>query len=381
MKRFWPFSFYLLQFAGYATVGPFMVLYYQGLGFTGAQIGLLTGIAPLITFVCSPLWTRLADRTGWHRILMSLTMLAGIGVLVAFPLLSGFGAVIFIAVLLNIFLAPITPFVDNATMHMLGERKHLYGRVRLGATIGYGAAAALAGLLVSRFGLRSAFWGCASLFLIAFLVSQRLEHEAGGGDCGVRAEGSMKALLTDARWIAFLALAFGGGLAIASHNYMFSYMKDLGAPEFLMGITLTVGTIAELPVLYFAHRLIHRFSARSVLTLSMVVTGARMLLFAVNSTPEWVLVIQLLNGATFALMWVAGVAYADKHAPPGLSTTSQGMFAAMVNGIGAAVGGLAGGPLLEHLGGRGLYLVYGAIVFLVVGAVAATEAVRASRTR
>lgn len=52
MKKIWPFSFYFLLFAGAAAHLPYRVLYYQSLSFTGVQIGLLAGIAPLITVVC-----------------------------------------------------------------------------------------------------------------------------------------------------------------------------------------------------------------------------------------------------------------------------------------------------------------------------------------
>jgi len=40
-KIAWPFSLYFLRFAGAATYRPYLVLYYQSLSFTGAQIGLL----------------------------------------------------------------------------------------------------------------------------------------------------------------------------------------------------------------------------------------------------------------------------------------------------------------------------------------------------
>jgi predicted MFS family arabinose efflux permease len=42
------------------------------------------------------------------------------------------------------------------------------------------------------------------------------------------------------------------------------------------------------------------------------------------------------------------------------------MFNAVVFGIGCAAGGFLGGPLLETLGGRGLFLVYAAITFSVL---------------
>jgi PPP family 3-phenylpropionic acid transporter len=104
--------------------------------------------------------------------------------------------------------------------------------------------------------------------------------------------------------------------------------------------------------------------------LSMVVTGLRMLLLAASKTPSLVLVIQLLNGLTFPTMWVAGVSYADEKASAGMGTTAQGLFSAVVLGFGTAVGGFIGGPLLESIGGQGLYFVFGVAVLAIVTVVA-----------
>jgi PPP family 3-phenylpropionic acid transporter len=101
--------------------------------------------------------------------------------------------------------------------------------------------------------------------------------------------------------------------------------------------------------------------------LAMIVTGVRLLLYAVSGSPALVVFIQLLNGLSFPAMWMAGVAYADENAPAGMGATAQGMFGAMVMGFGAAVGGFVGGPLLENMGGRGLYLVFGVVVLAIVG--------------
>ena len=63
MQKIWPFSLNFVFFAGVAFVLPFMVLYYQSLGLSGAEIGLLVGLTPLITLFGAPLWTGLADAT------------------------------------------------------------------------------------------------------------------------------------------------------------------------------------------------------------------------------------------------------------------------------------------------------------------------------
>lgn len=368
MRKIWPFTFNFLLFAGIASVVPFIVLYYQGLGFTGTQIGLLTGIAPLITFFSAPLWTGLADATRRHRLMMSLAILAGVITIFVFPLLNAFVSVLLIAILLNTFIAPVPSFADSATMFMLADEKEMYGRIRLGGTIGYGLAASIAGVLVQNYGLKFAFWGCAALFLLGFIVSQKLVYSQLKADDP--AGGSVRTLLANPRWPLFLTVAFAGGSALAAlNNYFFPYMKELGANESTMGLALTIGTISEIPVLFFGNRLIKRLKSYGLLMLTMVVTGIRLLLFAASGTPSLVLFIQLLNGLTFPAMWVAGVSYADENAPAGMSTTAQGLFGAMVLGFGTAVGGFIGGPLLESMGGRGLYLVFGVAVLATVAIV------------
>jgi PPP family 3-phenylpropionic acid transporter len=372
MRKIWPFTFNFLLYAAFAFVAPYIVLYYQGLGFTGTQIGLLTGIVPLITLFSSPLWTGLADATHRHRLLMSLGLLVGVITTVVFPFLSAFVPVFAIAVLLFIFVAPVTPLANSATMFMLADEKEMYSRIRLGATLGFGIAAFFSGLLVQNYGLSFAFWGCATLFLLGLIVSQKLVYGQMVSESPAR--GRVRTLLMNPRWVLFLVVAFAGGLGMAAYNnYLFPYMKELGANESTMGLALMVGMISEIAILFFGNRLIKHLKSFGLLMLSMAVTGFRMLLFAASGTPSLVLFFQLLNGLTFPAMWVAGVSYADENAPAGMSATAQGLFSAMVMGFGTAVGGFVGGLLLESIGGHGLYLVFGAAVLAIVAIVALTQ--------
>jgi PPP family 3-phenylpropionic acid transporter len=365
MRKLWPFTFYFLLCAATAFVSPFIVLYYQGLGFTGAQIGLLTGIVPLITLFSAPLWTGLADATHQHRLLMSLAILLGVITAFVFPFLNAFVPVLLLAVLLYIFMSPVTPLADSATMFMLADEKEMYGRIRLGGTIGYGMASLIAGLLIQNHGLRFAFWAYAILFLLGLIVSQKFVY--GQLEADNPARDRVRTILTNPRWLLFLVVAFAGGAELAVfNNYLFPYMEELGANESTMGLALMVGTISEIPTLFFGNHLIKHLKSYGLLKLSMVVTGFRMLLFAASETPSLVLFIQLLNGLTFTAMWVAGVSYADENAPAGMNTTAQGLFSAMFLGFGMAVGGFIGGPLLESIGGRGLYFVFGVAALVIV---------------
>lgn len=368
MRRIWPFSFSFLWFASVALIVPFVVLYYQELGFTGPQIGLLTGIAPLIMFVGAPFWTGIADARRKHRLIMSTTLLMGILALVIYPLVSTFVAIMAVVIQLNFFLAPVQSFADSATMHMLRDEKEMYGRIRLGGTIGYGLFAPIAGLLVKEQGLKFAFWGSAGVMFLSFIISQKFVYDQLRDDDQVG--GSLRPLLQNPRWTLFLTIALTGGLALAAtNNYLFPLMKELGADESIMGYALTIGTIGEVPILFFGNRLIKRFKSYRLLVLAMILTGIRLLLLAVSGSPPVVLLVQLLNGVNIPMMWIAGVAFADEYAPPGMSASAQGLFGAMVTGIGNALGGFLGGILLERIGGSGLYLVFGILVLATIAVV------------
>lgn len=364
MRKAIPFAFYFLYFAAAAALIPFIVLYYQYLGFTGAQIGLLAGMAPLIAMVGAPLWTNLADRTGRHRLILSCTMAGVIAVVLLIPTLNALLPVALMISLYSLLGSPIVSFSDSATMHMLGDERNQYGRVRLGGTFGWAMAAPLAGLLVERNGLPMAFWAYAAFMALALLVGQRLTFDSRStADKTGAARGSVHALLRNRRWVLFLAMAFMCGVGFASVNtYLFPYMQELNASAGVMGLALTLATLSELPVLFYADRLLKRFGSFGLLTLGMAATGVRLLLFAAVSAPAGVLAFQFLNGLTFPAVWVAGVSFAHENAPVGLRATAQGLFGAMIFGIGAAVGGLLGGLLLEAVGGRTMYLVFGLLV-------------------
>jgi PPP family 3-phenylpropionic acid transporter len=362
MKRIWPFSFYFLYYAALASFMPFIVLFYQELKFNGAQIGLLTGVPPLITLVAAPFWTSIADATRRHRLVMSL----GIGVAIIAALLlqslSAFVGIFITILMFNFFFSPVASLSDSATISMLGEDKAMYGRIRLGGTIGWGMLAPIAGALVENYGLKIAFWGFSLLMFINLFVAQKVIHDSPVQ--GSSSNGGIRYFLTNRRWILFLSSAFLGGVgAFSVASYLFPYMAEMGASETTMGLAITIATITELPIFFFGNRLVKRFTSQGLFIIALVLIGIRSLFFAVVSAPSAVMIVQAFGGTIFPAMWLAGVAYADEHAPTGLKSTAQGLFGAVSFGFGSAVGGFLGGILLESIGGRGMFLVFGLIIF------------------
>lgn len=358
---FFPAAFYFLAYAAISFLFPFLALYYQTLGLTGGQIGLLAGLAPFISMISSPFWTGTADATRRHKSILVITILGTVATALVISRLVDFIWLIPFVILYAFLNAPLYSLVDSATLSMLGERKQRYGRVRLWGSVGWGVMAPLAGELIENSGIHWAFWGYAALMLIGLFIALKIPFQqiesAGSFKSGIRT------LLTHRPWILFLAMVFVSGVGMATiNNYLFIYMASIGAGEGLMGIALTVSTLSELPVMFFGDRLLKRFGARGMLIVGMAIIGIRLLLYSVTGLPWVVLIIQLIHGLTFPIIYLAGVAYADQVAPPGVKATAQGMFGSTLMGIGAAVGGLLGGFLLGAYEASGMYRITGLFV-------------------
>lgn len=69
-------------------------------------------------------------------------------------------------------------------------------------------------------------------------------------------------------------------------------------------------------------------------SISFVLFSVRFFLYSIIKDPLWVLPVEMTNGVTFALAFIAGISYAAEVAPSGAEGTVQGLFGMAFHGIG-----------------------------------------------
>jgi PPP family 3-phenylpropionic acid transporter len=344
-----PKAYYFCYYGAAASLIPYLPVYYQSIGLSGKEIGLLVAIPPLVMLVGAPLWGALADATQQHKRILMLAITLVLASVTVLSRIRSFFLFIPVVAAYALFIAPVMPLVDNTVMEMLGKLSAKYGRQRLWGAVGWGIMAPLAGWLIEANSLHWTFYiylvlMTAGLFIIGFLPVKKAGRSP-------KLRQGLSLLLLNRQWVFFLLVVLIGGTVLSMiSGFLFLFLKDMHASSTLMGLSLTVATISELPVLYFSDRLLRRWNARGLLTLALLVTVARSLAYSSIRAPGWVLLIQLLHGATFSAMWVTGVATANEIAPEGLGATAQGLFSGVFFGLAGVIGGLIGGVLYENLG-------------------------------
>jgi PPP family 3-phenylpropionic acid transporter len=180
----------------------------------------------------------------------------------------------------------------------------------------------------------------------------------------------MAALLAHGPLLALLAVFSIHWGATAPFHLLFGlFVRDLGLPASVTGIGMTVGVAAEVAALLAFPRIAGRFSLRAILGASFTVSALRWFLLSRASGAPALIGLQLLHAFTFGLFWGAAMDAMSRAVPSRLRATGQALFAAVVFGLGNAVGYQLSGLGYDRWHGVGpLFAWAGAVELLALAA-------------
>ncbi|GBP13269.1 Major facilitator superfamily domain-containing protein 6 [Eumeta japonica] len=147
-------------------------------------------------------------------------------------------------------------------------------------------------------------------------------------------------------------------------SYLFLYLKELGAPNFLLGITVTVGTLSSIPFLYGADAITARIGHVNVIIVAFFSHAARLVGYSFIENSWWCFPFEAMESLSVHLMWVAAATYCAMLAPKSLLATLIGVLGMAHFSLGRGSGSFGGGLLIASVGTREAFLYMGLIAFL-----------------
>ena len=366
-RLFYAKAFYFCFFSAMGGYIYFLSLYYKQIGMDDRQIGLLAGMPPLITLIGAPMWGQAYDRLRGGRWLLPAICLATLPLVFLISQARGFVPIALLTLVYAFLATPIGPLGDHLTLTLLADQRQRYGEQRIWGAVGFGLAAWVTGTLSERFDL----WWIFVVYIAGMALCALTAFNLGGVSIstpsGPRGAG-LSILVRQRVWQLFLLSMLLTGASMSAFNSFYPlFLQRLGAGEELFGFSIAIATLSELPIFFFSARLLRRLGAGGMLVLALSVYILRWLLYSVAWTPELALAGQALHGLSFSALWVAGVSYAARQAPPGLGATAQGVFNGTLYGV-SAIGSVAGGLI---------YAAAGPVVLFQVAALTTTLALLA----
>ena len=371
-------GWYLAYFGALGTLLPFLA---AGLrewgGFGEARVGGLLALQRWLTVLASPAACWLADATGGHRAVLAGCFAVSVGSHALLWRARTPGQLAALTLLDGLFSTQVSSIADALHITVLGAAG--FGRVRLWGAVGWGSAAGLTGLLARQagVGLRAVIPANVLVSAVASVAACRLPFGARKGERGAAdgGTGGGTSFAAVRRLVAVPELVALYGLAVVTGSstgvidtFLGLYLQDLGGGSLILGVIMTCMCLGEIPVFFFAGRLIDRLGCVGVIHLAMLSYVVRLLLyFFLQWTPSvWlVLPVELLHGFTFGGLWAAStehlsrIAKREGHTP--LLTTSVATFQCIHFGLGFGVGAFAGGVVYQRWSAATLFLLWAAV--------------------
>jgi len=348
-------SQYFIYFGVLGIFLPFFNLYCYNLGFSGLQIGILSGLRSVAMVIFPLIWGVLADRLNIRRPIYILCNFVSTAIWIMFLFTAEFWPMLIITAFYGMFYAPIISFLEAVTMDVLGAEKKGYGRIRAWGSISFIVMVLVLGKIIDLYSV--------DIILVLILAGSLMLAVISIGIPAIQAP--KKDLLTpvagslmEKRVIVFLFCAF---LMLVSHGAYYGFfsihLANMGYGSTFIGITWALASTAEILVMIKSDKIFNRYSLENVLFFSFLVAAVRWMILFFAHSPMLILLSQILHAVTYGTFHMASILYIDRLAPEKAKTLGQAVNNALTYGLGLMVGFFVNGYVYEVTGSFTLFLM------------------------
>jgi PPP family 3-phenylpropionic acid transporter len=343
-----------------ATFSTYINIYFNGIGFSIRQIGMLAAIGPAISLVAQPVWGILSDRTNRRRVLM--IVIAGSAVAsILYSFTTTFVLIALVAMFFHACNTAIGPLGDAITLKFLKTRPTIkFSSIRLVGTVSYALMAAAVGYaLTGNVGLIffiNAFILVLTLLMVIWMKDMDEPRDA--KDKVKEEKASILQLFQNKMLVCVFLASFIFGLTLSfHHSFVGLRLQELGADTGQIGFSMFVAAASEIPVLLFINRMFGNKKPVYILMFTGLAIGLRMFMVYAGTDVFIINLSQLLNGFTFMVPYYFSVLLLDQYAPDGLKSSAQTVYTVFRGGAAALLGNIGGGFMADVFGISRVYLV------------------------
>jgi len=354
-------GFYFFYYSIVGTFMPFWSLYLEDQGFNYQEIGLLSSIAIVTRFFAPFIWGWIADKSGKRMLLVRIaTWMEACIWFMIFLIPNTFQSVALLMLIFSFFQNAILAQFEGVTLFWLGEKRtQLYGKVRKWGSVGFIVGVFGIGALLEIVPISMLPVLLLCIAFLAFIWSFSIKEP----NAAPHAQQQLEPLLPILKRpvvAAFFAIEF---VLLFSHAPFYSfysnYLHQVGFGTTEIGFLWSVGVVAEIIMFAFANMFLTRFSWRSLVSLCLVLTGARWIV--VGLLPYSFIaqfLAQTIHAFSFGLFHMIAMRIIFQNFSMGQQGRGQAMYSTMW-GLGVAIGSILAGRYWQLISGEAVFIIAG----------------------
>ncbi|XP_001630859.3 major facilitator superfamily domain-containing protein 6 [Nematostella vectensis] len=399
--------FFVLHFFGLGSIPLYLPVFLRSIGIDAFHSGIIIALRKLVRIPSSPLIGAIADKSLRHKLTLMVCVVLGTCLysgLSYIPIVQGmerngynlsedegsqaiatetvhlsihgrlstqviFATALFFVVSGEFFNDPLESILAASIVNQVGVER--YGHQRLYGAFGFGIGSLVTGFAMDQTSHVTYIPGSlphhGPNFLTAFIINFGLSvfallligftFEITINEKKIPPNFAKHiGLLIRKETVLFLIILFITGVANGViMSFLFWFLRDIGASQTLLGLVTVVMCSAEMLVFSCTGTMIGRLGHVGVIILALACTIIRLLIYPFLENPWYVLLVEPMNGITFAAMWATCVSYASILAPNEVQSTMQGVVSSVYYNLGGGTGSLLGGMVYKAYGPRSMF--------------------------
>lgn len=323
----------------YLTMGiytPYLNVYYERIGLTGSQIGLINSIGLLLAMIISPIWGALTDRNNRYKTMISLLLiLTGITGII-WHQQRIFIYIFIVSLFLNVFRSNIGNIYDGFSIAYCKQNNHEYSFVRSMGSLGYLIGAFVIGnIMFEKFQIQGPYMkilliaSIIASFLLIFVKSPsfpKVNKETNNF------KDNMKHLFHNRDFIFILFLTFFSiHLFDSANNYMGNHLvATLHLMDSSIGLITLAMVLPEILIVMKIHVLIQKWGLKKSFILAIVCQIFRCFIYATSSSFVLIMLVSVVHGVMIGVGTVGVVSYIHQKVPSYMLATAMTLYGAFI---------------------------------------------------
>jgi MFS transporter, NHS family, xanthosine permease len=361
--EFFVWGSWLISLGGYLIVT---------LKFTGSQVGSIYATMGIASLFMPALLGIVADRWINAERVLGICHIIGAVLLLVAAQLEDYGTM-YVVMLLNSMVYMPTIALNNSVSYVILEKQGLniidnFPAIRVWGTVGFICAMWVIDLgnwTLTPVQFYVSAVSALILGIYAFTLPACTPSKVRSGSSFLSYLGiDAFVLFKDMRMAVFFIFAMFLGAALQITNtFGEAFLHDFSAvypgsfavrhPSILMSISQISETLFILTIPFF----LHRFGIKKVMLMSIFAWVLRFALFGFGNPGEGFMLLVLsmiIYGMAFDFFNVSGSLFVKQETPNSITASAQGLFMLMTNGIGAFLGGILSGWVVDYFTADGI---------------------------
>jgi len=359
-----------------AVVGPLsFVLILTDKGASNAQIGIFSAIAAVVSMVFQPMWGMLGDKIGSPRKVLRIC-LAGSAIFFGTVLFTGnFYIAVVLLLLDTAFRCGVVGLLDSHTISEINKMPGLqYGHIRLAGSVFFGLLSLIYSSVIDNFSVSAIIPISVGVAIVAIAFGVFVAKDTGDKKetPSLQRPNIKKDAVSLFRNRRYLTLIIFVGLTALAVQplwiFLIEFVTEVGGSAGNVPLIQALRCVVEVPLFIFVGSLCKRTNSKKLMILGTAFMMVYIIILLFANSFAWIVVAHLVGGTPGFIFGHTGrLRYLNEVAPETVRSTSITLMGTLEIGMGAILGNLIAGFVLDMYGSQVLTMAsLGAIVVAMV---------------